>query len=234
VDEESFWRTVSNGWGTADSGQPWVTDGGSASSYAVASGTGRHLMPLGGFLATVVPVTTPDVDLRVDFSLAAVPTGDSAYVFPVIRYADATHMYMARVQIVAGGGMFLTLRRRDGSESQIGTAYTTGLTYTAGTWYTVRLAMTGSTISGKVWLRSGTEPNWQITTTDTALTNPSSVGVRTLLGNLSTNTLPLTVQFDNLYVGPQQMAVVRSRNSVVKPQTAGTALSLARPMRAAL
>lgn len=233
VAEDRFGRTVANGWGTADSGQAWTTDGGSASAYAVSGGTGRHVLPVNTFLATLVPVTTPDVDLRADFSLSAVPVGDSAYVFPVIRYADSTHMYMARVQIVAGGGMFLTLRRRDGSESQIGSAYTTGLTYTAGTWYTVRLAMTGSTISGKVWLRSGAEPDWQIVTTDTALTGAASVGVRSLLG-ASVSNAPLTLQVDNLYCGPQQMAVTRSVNGIVKPQAAGADVRLTHPTLAAL
>ncbi|MYS34937.1 hypothetical protein K388_01937 [Streptomyces sp. KhCrAH-43] len=233
VAEDRFGRTVANGWGTADSGQAWTTDGGSASAYAVTGGTGRHILPINTFLATLVPVTTPDVDLRVDFSLSAVPVGDSAYVFPVIRYADSTHMYMARVQIVAGGGMFLTLRRRDGSESQIGSAYTTGLTYTAGAWYTVRLAMTGSTISGKVWLRSGTEPDWQIVTTDTALTGAASVGVRSLLG-ASVSNAPLTLQVDNLYCGPQQMTVTRSVNGIVKNQPAGADVRLTYPTLAAL
>lgn len=233
VAEDAFTRTVSNGWGTADSGQTWTTDGGSASAYAVAGGTGRHILPPNLFHATLVPVTAPDVDLRVDFSLSALPVGDSAYVFPVIRYADTTHMYMARVQIVAGGGMFLTLRRRDGSETQIGSAYTTGLTYTAGAWYTVRLAMTGSTLTGKVWLRSGPEPDWQIIATDTALTGAASVGVRTLLGAAVSNA-PLTVQFGNLYCDPQQMTVTRSVNGIVKPQTAGADVRLAYPTIAAL
>ncbi|MFI6861791.1 hypothetical protein ACIBKZ_18145 [Streptomyces sp. NPDC050421] len=234
VAEDVFARTVSNGWGTADSGQAWVTDGGSASNYAVASGTGRHVMPVNTFLATVVPVVTPDVDLRVDFSLSALPVGDSAYVFPVIRYADVTRFYFARVQIAAGGAMTLTLRKRVGAETQLGSSYTTGFTYTAGARYTVRLAMTGSTLTGKVWLTSGAEPAaWQLSATDTDLVAPASVGVRTLLGSAISNA-PLTALFDNLYADPQQMTVTRSVNGIVKAQTAGTDVRLAYPTIAAL
>jgi len=236
VAEDAFGRTVSNGWGTADSGQAWATDGGSAADYAVASGTGRHIMSTRGVIRhTYVPVTTADVDLRVDWSLSAVPVADSAYIFPMIRYADVTHMYLARIQVAAGGAMTLTLRKRDGAETQLGSSYATGLTYTAGAWYTVRLAMTGSNLSAKVWLRSGTEPEaWQLTATDTALTAPAAVGVRTLLGSATTNTLPLTAQFDGLYVGPQAMTVTRSVNGISKAHPAGTPLSLAQPTTRAL
>ncbi|GAA2985362.1 hypothetical protein [Streptomyces fulvorobeus] len=236
VAEDAFARTVASGWGAADSGQAWVTDGGSAADYAVSAGTGRHIMSSRGvFRHTYVPVVTADVDLRVDFSLSAVPAADSAYVFPMIRYQDVTHMYLARVQIAAGGAMTLTLRKRDGGETQLGSSYATGLTYTAGAWYTVRLAMTGSELSAKVWLRSGTEPvAWQVTATDAALTAPASVGVRTVLGSATTNVLPVTVTFDNLYVGPQAMTVIRSVNGIVKGHAAGAALSLTHPMRAAL
>jgi len=131
--------------------------------------------------------------------------------------------------------MTLTLRKRDGAETQLGSSYATGLTYVAGTWYTVRLAMTGSTLSAKVWLRGSTEPEaWQLTATDTALTAPAAVGVRTLLGSATTNTLPLTASFDGLYVGPQAMTVTRSVNGISKAHPAGTPLSLAQPTTRAL
>lgn len=235
VAEDVFARTVASGWGNANSGQTWLTDGGSASDYAVTGGTGRHIMSTANvFRHTTVPVTTADVDLRVDFSLGALPVGDSAYVFPMIRYADVTHFYFARVQISAAGAMTLTLRKRVGAETQLGSSYATGFTYTAGAWYTVRLAMTGSTLTGKVWLRGGAEPStWQLSATDTDLTAPASVGVRTLLGTATSNT-PITAQFDSLYADPQQMTVTRSINGIVKAQAAGTDLRLTYPTIAAL
>ncbi|MFJ4837182.1 hypothetical protein [Streptomyces sp. NPDC088746] len=231
VAQDAFARTVSNGWGTADSGQAWATAGGAAADYAVTGGTGRHITNARGTIFhSYVPVTTADVDVRVDWSLSAVPVADSTYVFPIARYTDATHMYLARVQVAAGGAMLLTIRKRDGAESLLGTQYTTGLTYTAGAWYTVRLAVTGSSLSAKVWPRSNAEPAaWQVTATDTALTAPGSVGVRSLVGGATTNTLPMTTQFDNLYVGPQAMTVTRSVNGLTKTHSSGADIRLAHP-----
>ncbi|MGW1440281.1 hypothetical protein ACWD7M_34175 [Streptomyces griseus] len=235
VAEDAFGRTVASGWGTADSGQTWATDGGSAADYSVGSGTGRHTVNARGvFLHSYVPVTTPDVDLRVDWALGSLPAGDHMYLFPMVRYTDLTHMYMARVQVTPAGAVVLTLRKRNGAETQLGAAYNLPGTYTVGTWYSARIAMTGSTLTGKVWRRSDPEPGWQLSATDTDLSGPGSVGLRSFLSSSSTNPLPLTAAYDNLYVGPTAMTVVRSVNGIVKPHAAGTDLSLTYPMRAAL
>ncbi|MEV6471610.1 hypothetical protein [Streptomyces sp. NPDC051657] len=237
VAEDTFGRTVASGWGTADSGQPWTLLGGMTSAdYNVASNVGTHAMTSAGvFRHTLAAVPVPDQDIRFDWAISALPTGDSAYVYPVVRATDATHMYIARIQIAAGGVMTLTIRARNGAESQVGSSYATGLTCAPGTWYTVRLAVQGSTLSAKIWPRSTTEPgSWQASGTDSGMTAAGSVGCRTFLGASATNTLPVVVSFDNVHCGPQQMTVVRSVNGIVKAHAAGTALSLTHPMRAAL
>jgi hypothetical protein len=234
VVEDAFDDAVASGWGTADSGQAWTADGGSASDYAVSGGTGRLLLPAATFLAQVAAVSTADVDLRVDFSLPVAPTGDSAYVYPVIRYADGTHFYFARVQITATGGMFLNLRKRVGSETLLD-SYATGMTLTAGAWYTVRLTVTGSDLAAKVWLRSDPEPtDWQVSATDTDLTDPESVGVRGFIGGSTTNAMPFTMEFDNLRADPQTFTVTRSVNGIVKSHAAGADIRLAHPSYVAL
>jgi hypothetical protein len=199
---DTFERTVANGWGTADTGQVWTVRDGPATDFSVAGGTGRHVLTAPGiFHITTLPWTVPDSSLRVDFSLSALPVTDSAYVFPVVQYADTTHLYMARVQISGTGGMFLTLRKRDGAETQLGSAFTTALTFAPGAWYTVRLNRTGTTLQGKVWLRGTPEPAWQVTVTDATFTGVGDVGVRSFLGAAATNA-PLTFSFDNLWVAP--------------------------------
>ncbi|THA31796.1 hypothetical protein E6R18_15820 [Streptomyces sp. A1277] len=234
VAEDRFARTVSGGWGTADSGQAWTVADGPAADWSVSGGAGRcTISTANAFRIIAAPVAVPDVDLQFDFALSALPVGDSVYVFPTIRYLDGTHLYMGRVQITTAGSMVLSLRRRSGAESQIGSTYTTGYTYAPGAWYTARVAMTGSTLAGKVWPRGGVEPDWQLTVSDTTLTAPGSVAVRALLGQNVSNA-PVTLQIDNLWCGPQQMTVIRSVNGVVKDQVAGADVRLTHPMIIAL
>ncbi|MEW2631780.1 hypothetical protein AB0903_09005 [Streptomyces sp. NPDC048389] len=233
VAEDSFERTVAPGWGTADSGQAWTTSGGAVADYEV-TGTGRHVLnSRGEFRIATVPVLTPDVDLQFDFSLDAAPAGDSAYVYAPIRYTDDTHFYFARVQISSGGAFSLSLRKRNGSETLL-TSVSPGITLVAGTWYTLRVAMTGSTLTAKVWQRGSTEPDWQLSTTDTDLTAAGSVGARSFLGPSTTNPLPVTLQVDNLLAGPRLFTATRSVNGVSKSHAAGADVRLAHPTIVAL
>jgi hypothetical protein len=152
------------------------------------------------------------------------------------RYTDTTHMYMARVQVVGGTqAMNLTIRKRNGAETQIGGSIAVG-TLAVNTFYTTRLQISGSTLRAKTWLRSAAEPvAWQLEVTDTDLTAAGSIGFRSLIGNTSTQVLPVTISADNFKeLGTQQFTVTRSVNGVVKPQVAGTAIALADPAIASL
>ncbi|WP_185993046.1 hypothetical protein [Streptomyces sp. 130] len=198
---DTFTRTVAGGWGTADTGQPWTVREGPAADFSVTGSAGVHTHPTSNvFHTTTVPWAGPDTSMRVQFLLPAMPAGDYAYVFAVAQYADPTHMYMARVRIDPAGPVTLTLRKRDGVETQLGSFFDTGHTYVAGTPYTIRFARFGTTVAGKVWPTAAPEPaGWQITSTDAALTGPSAAGVRTLAGTALTN-VPYVFRFDNLVV----------------------------------
>ncbi|MGW0938881.1 hypothetical protein [Streptomyces sp. NPDC002666] len=230
--QDGFRRVVSSGWGTADSGQSWAVSEGAAGDFSVDGTTALHTHATTNvFRTTTTAWPAADADLYAGFSLNALPVGDSAYVFGVLQYTDPTHMYLGRVQISTAGVMTLTVRKRNGSETALGSSFAAG-TLVAGSWYTIRMARSGSTLQCKVWAQGAAEPDWQITTTDSALTGSAAVGVRTLLG--SSASTPRVFRFDNLLVGPQQMAVTRSVNGIVKAQVAGEPLSLTHPMRAAL
>lgn len=198
---DTFGRTVVAGWGDTDSGQPWTVAEGPAADVSVTAGGGVHTHPtVNVFHTTTVPWTFDDTLMRVDFAMPALPVGGPAYVFAVAQYADPTHMYLARVQISTAGAMVLSLRKRDGAETSLGTI-ATGLVYAPGARYTIRFARLGTSLMAKVWLTAGTEPaGWQVTAVDAALTGDAAVGVRTLLDPTVTN-LPFVFQFDNLRVG---------------------------------
>ncbi|MFI8200027.1 hypothetical protein ACIF6K_26485 [Streptomyces sp. NPDC085942] len=235
VAADAFARTVESGWGTADSGQPWTVLGGVPGDYAVSGGTGRHSMtPRNTIRHTLAAASAADQNLQFDWSLSALPVGDSAYIFPMVRATGTSSMYFGRVQIAASGAMTLTLRKRNGAETQLGTAYATGLTYAPGAWYTVRLAVTGNTLRMRLWARGTPEPaEWQLSAVDTDLTAPGAVGCRSLLGGAATNTT-LTASFDTLHCGPQQMTVSRAANGIRKGHPAGADVRLAHPTIVAL
>ncbi|MFE7017691.1 hypothetical protein ACFVAQ_45810, partial [Streptomyces sp. NPDC057651] len=233
---DTFTRTVSGGWGSADTGQPWAFTGGAAADYAVNGSVGQHVMNTRNILRyTYVPAPSADVDVRMDWALDKTAVTDSNYTFLMARYVDTTHVYFVRAQVAPSGNIFLTIRKRNGAETQLGSSFTVGA-YTPGTYFTTRFQVTGSTLQAKCWQRGTPEPAaWQITTTDADLTAAGAVGCRSLVGSTSTQTLPVTASFDNFQITDSQtFTVTRSMNRVTKSHATGTPLSLAYPAIASL
>ncbi|MFE5628482.1 hypothetical protein [Streptomyces sp. NPDC056543] len=236
VAQDLFTRSVSNGWGTADSGQAWATAGGSASNFSVNGSVGQHsITTLNAPRATTISVVSPDVDVTMDFALSVVPTGDNVFIQSLARRVDSSNFYNARVQIAAGGAMTLSIRKTvAGVDSQLAT-FATGLTYVATTLYRLRFTVSGTSLSASLWLASGTPPPTpHAAATDSSFTAAGGVGLRTQAGASLTNVLPVTVSADNLSSTPQLMTVTRSANGIVKAHAAGTDVRLAQPMTVAL
>lgn len=235
---DAFGRSVSNGWGTADSGHTWTTSGGSAADFSVASGTGRHS---NGTVAvprfTVVASPSADVDLYATVSTSALATGASQNVALVARYGASSDFYQARLEFTTAQVCNLTLRKTVSSvDSQLATLAVPNLTHAATTRYAIRFQLSGSTLRAKAWLASASEPDgWQITATDTTFAAAGSVGCRSTLTSGNTNALPVVIDFDDLrMLNPQAFTVTRSVNGVAKAQSAGADIRLANPLVLAL
>ncbi|MEU0671368.1 hypothetical protein ABZ330_00450 [Streptomyces sp. NPDC006172] len=234
---DTFTRTVSGGWGNADTGQAWTVVGGAgASDFSVGSGFGAHL------LGTVdvsrrcgIDLTHPDHEVVVSVTTSATATGGSLYGGPLVRYVDANNLYMARIEFTTGNAVNLDLRKRTGgTESSLGT-YASPITHAAGTYVRCRMRVQGSVIQAKVWPASGFEPaHWHVTAYDTSVTTSTYVGCRSISSPSTTNVNP-SVRYDQFeVVSPQTMTVTRAVNGITKAHAAGTAISLADPAIVAL
>jgi hypothetical protein len=230
---DTFSRTVSGGWGTADSGQAWTVS--PPADHSVSAGVGVASQPtvLVAHLA-LLPAPTADVDLYVDVATSGLAVGSSILTGPIARATDNNNHYQARVEFTTAAGVVLSLRKRvSGAESQLAT-YTAPLSHTAGSWYRVRFQVFGSSLRAKIWTPSGREPDtWHVEATDTSLSTAASVGVRSYRNSGSTaavNTRFGTFQIIN----PQRFQVERSVNGITKAQPAGTAVRLATPQIVAL
>lgn len=197
---DTFARTVVDGWGVTDTGQTWTTTGGAAANYDVTGGVGTMAFgAMGVTMNAVVPVPAPDVNIRMDFSLPAVPTGAAITVGVTARENTTSNLYMARASIATTGVITVSLRKRvAGTETQLSTI-TLGTVLAPGAWYTVRLIVSGSNLAGTVWPAGSVEPAWQTTATDPDLAAAGDAGLRVSIGS-ATNPLPMIISFDNLVV----------------------------------
>lgn len=229
---DTFTRTTSNGWGTADTGQAWSTAGGVASDFSTNGTQGIHSVGLvNASRYTVVASPSVDVDLRVEVATSALATGGPQYAHVVARYLDFNNSYSGRLNFNTDQTVTLTLQRRVGGTQTDLAVVTTPLTHAAGTFYVLRFQVMGTTLQARAWLLGDVEPPiWYATVTDTALTAAGSVGVRSSLDAGNTNALPVTFEYDNFQLtNPQTFTVTRSVNGVVKSHSAGEDLRLAYP-----
>ncbi|HEY5836794.1 hypothetical protein [Streptomyces sp.] len=237
---DAFGRTVSNGWGTADTGQAWTSSNGSASDYSVSGGSGRHSLASVNVsrntIASLTGVSLADFDIAVTASTSALATGASHLIYLVGRWTDSTTTMYARLEFTTTQTVIISIRKRvAGADTQLSTRTTT-LTHAAGAMFRMRFQATGSTYRAKTWPAAGVEPGmWDTTVTDTTITTAGPVGVRSTLNTGNTNTLPVTAAFDDFaLLNPQGFTVTRAVNGISKPHAAGAAIELATPMILAL
>ncbi|MFF0140481.1 carbohydrate binding domain-containing protein [Streptomyces sp. NPDC005227] len=237
---DQFGRTAASSWGTADSSQLWQVSGGTTADFAVGSGYGSHALATANVSRrSFTDCLLPDVDVYVDVTSSATATGGSLMGGPTARYIDSDNLYMARVEFTTAGAVILSLRKRVATvETQLATLTLeqgAGVTYTAGTYFRVRLQTLGTTVRAKCWRVGNHEPEpWQLSVVDTSLTTSSYIGLRSISATGNTN-VGATVRYQNLaLVNPQSYLVTRSQNRVVKAQTAGAPVALAYPTYTAL
>jgi len=201
IAKDTFQRTVSSGWGTADTGGGW-TVAGTSTSYTVASGTGRIADPAGSTkTATLGSVSSSRTDTTVSFTSDSAPTGGGLFVSAIGRQVGSA-TYEGRVLLSANGTVQMQILA-NGNALQATTV--SGLTYTPGQQLSVRVQTVGAsptTVNAKVWASTQPEPaSWQATASDSAsgLQSAGSVGLRAYL-SASATTTPVTVSFDNYLV----------------------------------
>ncbi|MEV5957307.1 hypothetical protein AB0M11_26660 [Streptomyces sp. NPDC051987] len=234
---DTFGRTVSNGWGAADTGQTWSTAGGAAADYSVAGGQGQHSLTsinVSRYCVTASPYA--DVDVRVEAASSVLATGGPHYVHLVARYLDTNNNLLARLAFNTDQTLTLTLEKRVGGVQTDLASVTVPGTHAANTFFGLRFQVQGATLRARAWPLTGAEPGaWHATAVDASLTDPGSVGVRSILSSLNTNVLPVTVFYDNLrLVNVQTFTVTRSMNGVIKSHAAGEDIRLAYPTYLAL
>jgi hypothetical protein len=168
----------------------------------MAAGTGPST-----YLTSVSATAT---DLQVTASTDKAATGGGTYLYVIGRRVAGQGDYRAKVRLLAGGQVALTLLRVDaaGAETVIkAETVLSGLTSTGGTTLRIRLQVTGTgptTLRAKVWPTSGTEPaSWNQTGVDSTagLQSAGGVGLKAYLSGSATNA-PVVARFDDLGAGP--------------------------------
>jgi len=222
---DTFTRTESSTWGTSDAGTAWSNvGGGSASDYAVSGTYAVHtLSTVDTTRRSGITAVSPDFDIYCDITTSDLATGDSLYGAVCARMADASNLYMARLEFTTSNAVTFTVRKIvAGVQTQLGSSFTVPVTHVAGTFLRVRFQGSGTTLRAKCWPLTRWEPDvWHVDTTDSAITAANQIGTRSVRVTGNTNAATVALRYDNAdVINPQTFTVTRSQNDVTKTHSA--------------
>lgn len=225
---DTFDRTGTAGWGTADTGQGWATSGGSPGDYSVASGTGLHSCGVvDSARITLLDVDLDVVDMCWDSATPVVASGSQIVSELVTHWTGTGDHYRWEVGYQPSGVVDVRIRRLIAGSGSVIASAANARPYASATPIRCRCRAVNGDLRMKVWLTTDPEPpSWDIVVNDTTHTH-GQIGFLSLLAGGNSNTLPVVIPYDNLKsLTPQTFSVSRSENTVVKAHPAGTALSL--------
>ncbi|MFD6069445.1 hypothetical protein, partial [Amycolatopsis lurida] len=205
VVRDQFGRTVSNGWGTSDTGDSWTRFSGSAGDFSVSGGKGIHVVTVANtHRLTYIPgLLFRDVEIRATCSSgdANVTGGVLAPLNLVVGGLSTSDYFMLTVTIDAAEVIYVRLNHVDGTSI----APTTALAFpNTGQTLAAALQLEGQSLRGKVWDAAGPEPyEWDIEggfQLDQYIDRaPGWVGIRSATGTGNTD-LPVTYSYDNFEI----------------------------------
>ncbi len=198
---DSFNRSVSSGWGAADSGGTWIAAGGQT---LVNGSSGNLVIKNGqGFSNSLSGFSSRTSDTQIAFSMNKLPVAGDMYMYITPRQAGKNE-YRLKVKVSPNGAVrFDAVRIVNGAETLLQSA-AGGFTAKASGTINVKVSLKGldkTTLSAVVWPSGSPLPANQLTVTDTtaALQTTGTVALGGYLSGSATNA-PITVRYDNLKV----------------------------------
>lgn len=173
--------------------------------WSTVGGRARHSVPRNSEwrASLYTPATYLDVEVRTRVQIHLVDvTGDTIEPANIILRSSpgmASGYYMARVEVAASQSVSISLHHTAGVIA--GAILVSGLVYT-GQPLDVAASCVGDRLAIKVWdAAAGGEPrDWQLTATDTRITGPGLVGVRSGLAAGNTNGKPVAFDYEHVTV----------------------------------
>ena len=207
---DSFARTISGGWGTADVGGAWSSA--SPASLSVGGGMGNITMapPGSGPSVFLTGVSSTNTDLTIAVRTDKPATGGGIYVSVTGRRVPGAGDYRAKLRLQSNAQVSIQLVRvaANGTETALSPLTTVaGLAYDRTIGLRIRVQATATsptTLRARTWAGSAAEPStWQATATDStaALQVAGGVGLTTYLSGTATNA-PVVARFDDLSATP--------------------------------
>ncbi len=158
--QDTFVRSNQALWGTASDNQNWGADANNNSAFSIKQDTGVITGNGGTPYNAILGPSMNDSEVLWSGSSSAFKNTN---IGAVLRWTDTNDWYKAYID-----GTNLVIQKK--VKGTTTTLMSVAFPASAGTVYSLRFRVVGSTLSAKVWQSGMTEPaNWMVTTSDSAL-----------------------------------------------------------------
>lgn len=159
ISQDTFQRANQTFWGTASDGQKWGGDANSSKVFSIKNNAGE-ITNGGSIYNAVLGVSATNAGVLFSGSLSSY---NNSNLGAVLRWTDGNNWYKAYID-----GSSLVIQKK--VKGSVTTLQHVAFAATAGTSYTLRFSIVGTTLSAKIWKTGTAEPaNWMATATDGAL-----------------------------------------------------------------
>lgn len=196
---DTFGRTLSQNWGTADSYTTWSAQSGGASAQLVNGAQGVHRVSARNvtYRSQANVPAMADVDAKMRYTLSASPAGDYIRTDLNFRFASSVDTYVARARTFNGGAVILSLVKVVGGVETTLASTTDPSAFTPGTAIWIEARAIGTTLQARLWKSGTAMPDWQIAASDSTHA-AGDIAVATLFPNTNTSLLPYDVLYDDV------------------------------------
>jgi len=201
---DRFGRTVAPGsWGAPDvppTAGATYTLGGVAGDMSVAGGLGVIALSVVNTSDRAFIGSQADVEQYLTVLPPVVATGAGYQVAVLARHVDASNYYRLGIEFgLTGATLIFVTKRVAAVETTV--ASVAGPTYAAGQTWHIHASVVGTALKVSGWKDGTPEPvEFSVSTTDAALGAAAPYGVYARANTGNTNTLPITVQVEDLQV----------------------------------
>jgi len=161
---DTFSRTVSNGWGTSDSGHQWVILDGPPSQYSVSNGVGR--ISLTGDAIAVLLIDGAEMkDFDAEFKARIFPTDSDESNVRLVSFTfrfESAALFLDFYRVPNETRLEFSISRPDGEFDFLADAIVTGINPHSHQC-TLRVLAEGNRVRAKAWNSAQSEPSeWHI------------------------------------------------------------------------
>jgi RHS repeat-associated protein len=200
---DTFSRSATDGWGTADTGGPYSSTNadfdvnGSIGTINLASATNRN--------AYLTGVSAADQEVLLKVNVDKLAVGSSTFTWAYLRRQDSSNYYQARIIFDTDQKVRLLFGKTVAGTTTTIVNTATPETHTTTAWYWMRARLSGTTsvnLKARLWRDGSAEPpSWTVDSTDAsppaALQGSGHFGIRFQVGGTG---LPVLASYDELSV----------------------------------